>query len=180
MREHDDQVHRLRVPVSEADWVRGPADAPVSLAEYGDYQCPHCQRAYYEVEKLLGAQGPQVKFSFRHLPITSVHPRAMPAAIAADAAGRQGKFWEMHRKLYESQGSLEEGDIARYAQEIGLDLEQFARDREDPEIEKHILQQRLEGVRSGANGTPTFFINGERYDGEFSFEGLSAAVEAAK
>jgi len=174
-----DEVHKLGIPASEEDWTRGPAEAPVTIVEYGDYQCPACQRAYVEVEKLLTAEVGNVKFVFRHFPLMSAHPQAMAAALAAEAAGRQGKFWEMHRKLFESRGQLDHEHIRSYAAELGLELDKFARDIKSKEIEAHIRQQRLEGARSGVNGTPTFFVNASRDDGDFTYEALSAAVRAA-
>ena len=175
-----DEVHKLGIPASEEDWIRGPAEAPVTIVEYGDYQCPACQRAYVEVEKLLTAEGGNVKFVFRHFPLMSTHPQAMAAALAAEAAGRQGKFWQMHAKLFESGGQLDDQHIRQYAAELELDLGKFARDIQSKETEAQIRQQRLEGARSGANGTPTFFVNGARYDGDFTYEALSAVVQAAR
>lgn len=152
---------------------------PVTIVEYGDYQCPACQRAYVEVEKLLTAEGPNARFVFRHFPLMTTHPRAMAAALAAEAAGRQGKFWQMHAKLFESHEQLDDQHIQQYAAELALDLDKFARDIQSEGIEAHIRQQRLAGARSGVNGTPTFFINGYRYDGDFTYEALSAAVQTA-
>ena len=175
-----EEVHKLRVPVSEEDWGRGPADAPVTIVEYGDYECPACQRAYWEMEKLLEAEGGNVRFVFRHFPLTSTHPRAMAASLAAEAAGHQGKFWEMNRKLFESRGQLGDEHIRGYAQELGLDMDRFARDIKSKEIEANIRQERLAGARSGVNGTPTFFVSGTRYDGLFTYEAISTAMQVAE
>ncbi len=175
-----EEVHELRVPVSEEDWIRGPVDASVTIVEYGDYECPACQRAYREVEKLLESEEGRVRFIFRHFPLIRMHPQALGAALAADAAGRQSKFWEMHSKLYENRGQLGDEHIRGYAQELGLDMDRFIRDIKSKQIEAHIRQQRLEGARSGVNGTPTFFVNGTRYDGDFAHEALAAAVRAAR
>jgi len=174
-----EEVHELRVPVSEQDWTWGPADAPVTIVEYGDYECPACQYTHGEVQKFLEADGHSVQFVFRHFPLTTVHPRAMPAALAAEASGRQGKFWEMHRKLFEGRGQLDHERIRGYATELGLGLDRFARDIKSKGIEAQIRQQRLEGARSGVNGTPTLFVNGSRYDGDMTCEALSAAVQTA-
>jgi len=174
-----EEGHQLRVPLSEQDWVRGPADAPVTLVEYGDYECPACQYAHGEVEKLLEAEGHNVRFVFRHFPLMTTHPQAMAAALAVEAAGRQGKFWEMHHKLFESRGQLDHEHIRGYAAELGLELDNFARDIKSKEIEVQIRQHRLEGARSGVNGTPTFFVNGSRYDGDITYEALSSAVQTA-
>ena len=175
-----DEVHKLGVPVSEEDWTRGPAGAPVIIVEYGDYECPACQFAYAQVEKLLEAEAGNVKFVFRHFPLMSIHPQAMAAALAAEAAGRQSKFWQMHAKLFESRGELDDQHIGQYGVELELDLDKFARDIQSEGIEAHIRQQRLEGARSGVNGTHTFFVNGSRYDGDFTYEALSAVVWAAR
>ena len=175
-----DEVHKLGVPVSKEDWTRGAAGAPVIIVEYGDYECPACQSAYAQVERLLEAEGGNVKFVFRHFPLMSTHPQAMAAALAAEAAGRQSKFCQMHAKLFESRGELDDQHIGQYAVELELDLDKFARDIQSEEIEAHIRQQRLEGARSGVNGTPTFFVNGSRYDGDLIYEALSAAVRASR
>lgn len=174
-----DRGHRLRQPVGDEDHVRGPTEAPVTLVEYGDYQCPSCQAAHQEVEQLLGVHGDQVRFVFRHFPLMSVHEHALPAATAAEAAGRQGKFWEMHSKLFESRGQLADADLRDYANDIGLDLAQFNADRTDEQIERAIREQRLQGARSGVNGTPTFFLNGERHDAAWSYEALLLAIDEA-
>jgi protein-disulfide isomerase len=175
-----DDVHQLAVPVSEEDWIRGPDEAPVTIVEYGDYQCPFCQRAHGDIERLLAAQAGHVRFVFRHFPLMSAHPQAMAAAVAAEAAGRQGSFWQMHAKLFGSHGHLDDQRIREYAADLELDLDKFARDVESEEIESHIRRQRLAGARSGVNGTPTFFVNGLRYDGDPTYGGLSAAVTTAR
>jgi len=198
----DEEPHHLREPVSGADWTRGPstgsgsphdaregpsragsrggpADAPVTLVEYADFQCEFCQAAYPEIEKVLRARGDQVRFVFRHFPLQSSHPRALAAALAAEAAGRQGKFWEMHATLFEHPGRLEEEDLRRYARELGLDLERFDADRADPELAAKIQHQKRVGARSGVNGTPCFYINGLRYDGPRDSRSLSGVLEQA-
>ena len=174
-----DEGHKLAVAASEEDRTRGPTDAPVTVVEYGDYQCPACQLAYGEVEKLLEAQGGDVLFVFRHFPLTSVHQRAMAAALAAEAAGDQGKFWQMHARLFEGRGQLDDQQIQEYAAELELDSDKFAQDVQSDEAASRIRQQRLDGARSGVNGTPTFFINGYRHEGAPTYEALSAAVAAA-
>ena len=174
-----DEVHELRVPPSAEDHVRGPADAPVTIVEYGDYECKDCRRAHSEVEGLMAADEGNVKLVFRHFPLMSLHPNAMAAALAAEAAGRQDKFWQMHARLFEGGKQLDEQRIQQYATELGLDPEAFDRDVNSKEVEAHIRQQRLQGARTGVNGTPTFFINGLRYAGDFTTRALSAAVQAA-
>jgi len=173
------EVHRLRVPVSDEDWWRGPANAPVTLVEYADFECEHCQAAYPGLEKLARAYRDHLRFVMRHFPVVSSHPRAMDAALAAEAAGKQGRFWEMHRRLFENPGKLDAQDLLRHAREIGLDMKRFQDDMNDPQLKRKIEEQKRQGLRSGVNGTPTLFLNGVRYDGPRDFEALSEAVEAA-
>jgi protein-disulfide isomerase len=176
--EHDNQrPHRLRVAVSNDDWSRGPADAPVTLVEYADYECPHCQAAHPVLEELLRAHADRLRFVVRHFPVTSAHPRAAAAALAAEAAGRQGKFWEMHARLFGNPGQLDPADLRRHARDLGLDLERFQDDLDDPRLAGKIQEHRRQGLRSGVNGTPTLFFNGARHDGARDLESLSQAVE---
>ena len=174
----EEETHQLRVPVSDSEWTSGPKNAPVTLVEYLDYQCPNCQGAFPEVERLRKEEASRMRFVVRHFPLTSEHPRAMAAALAAEAAGKQGKFWEMYVMLFKNRGKLAEEDLRRYGEILGLDMARYEKDRHDKELEHHITQMKIQGARSGVNGTPTFFINGERYDGSATFEDLSAAVEA--
>jgi protein-disulfide isomerase len=164
--------------VGDDDWILGPAEAPVTLVEYADFQCPHCQRAHPVVEGILARFGARVRLVFRHLPISSSHPQAMPAALAAEAAGRQGKFWEMERRLMQARGDLSARQLERYAEEIGLDVHRWKLDTADPALTDKINRQKLMGVRSGANGTPTFFINGERFDGDVEADLEQAIADA--
>ncbi len=172
------EENRLQDPVSEADWPRGPSHAPVVLVEYGDYDCNACRAVHGVVERLLAEKGDHILFAFRHFPLTKPHPRALPAARAAEAAGRQGKFWEMHKAIFENPREPSDQQLAKYAAHIGLDMARFATDFADKEIEREILRRRMHGLRSGVNGTPTFYINGKRYDGEPSYESLAAAIDA--
>lgn len=173
------EAHRLRQPVSEKDWTRGPAEAPVTLVEYIDFECPHCQRAYPIIERLVGRISIEVRFVVRHFPVPSTHLHAEEAARAAEAAGRQGKFWEMYHALFAAQGRLAHEDLLRYAEELGLEAPRFRRDLEDPGVAEKIAEQRYLGLRSGVNGTPTLFINGVRYDFGVDEEGLRKALEEA-
>ncbi len=171
------ETHRLRVPVSAEDWSRGPAQAPVTLVEYADYECSHCRAAYPILEGLLQAQRARLRLVVRHFPIVSSHPHATDAALAAEAAGRQSRFWEMHKQLFEGAGELDRDDLLRRAAAIGLDIERFQQDLDDPELRRKIEVQKREGLRSGVNGTPTLFLNAVRYDGPRDLESLSRAVE---
>jgi protein-disulfide isomerase len=169
----------LATPVTEErDHIQGPPDAPVTLLEYGDYECPYCGAAYPIIKDVQARMGDRLRFVFRNFPITTSHAHAQQAAEAAEAAGAQGRFWEMHDLLYENQKRLGDDDLRAYAQRIGLDLERF-----DKELAEHVHAPRvredfMSGVRSGVNGTPTFFINGARYDDAYDVETLLAALGA--
>jgi protein-disulfide isomerase len=168
----------LTLPVSDRDHTEGPADAPVTLVEYGDYQCPHCGRAHPIVKDVQQRLVHRLRFVFRHFPITGLHPHAQHAAEAAEAAAAQGHFWEMHDALFEHQYALDDRHLTFYASSIGLDLDRF-----EGALSAHIYAPRvredfLSGVRSGVNGTPTFFINGTRYDGSWDAETLMDALSA--
>jgi protein-disulfide isomerase len=173
---------RLTIPVApDQDHVAGPASAPLTLVEYGDYQCPYCGAAYPEVKKVQKKLGARLRFVFRNFPITTAHQFAMRAAETAEAASAQGKFWEMHDFLYEHQGTLGDDQKAlTYAKGLGLNVTQIAK-----ELDKHTYVGRIEkdfmgGVRSGVNGTPTFFVNGVRFDGQPLAEDLVAALESGQ
>lgn len=170
---------RLVAPVNDQDHVQGPASAPVTLVEYGYYQCPYCGQAYPILKELLARIGNRVRFVFRNFPLQEIHPYAAMAAEAAEAAGVQGKFWEMHDRLYEHQRALSPEDLVGHAGAIGLDVKRFVRDLEDGTQAKRVQDDFLSGVRSGVNGTPTFFINGLRYDGSWDLESLLGAIEEA-
>jgi protein-disulfide isomerase len=174
-----DNSATLTQHVSARDHAEGPADAPVTLVEYGDYQCPYCGAAYPVVKRLQKTLGKKLRFVFRNFPVTQAHPYALIAAEAAEAAALQGKFWEMHDLLYERQASLKPDIIPTWAKKIGLDLDKFGNDiKQGGVVEKRIKEDRQSGIRSGVNGTPTFYINGTRYDGSSDYDSLLAALEA--
>jgi protein-disulfide isomerase len=170
----------LTLPVSEErDHVQGPADAAVTLVEYGDYECPYCGAAYPIIKEVQSRMGDRLRFVFRNFPITTSHPHAEQAAETAEAAAAQGRFWEMHDLLYENQKRLRERDLRAYAEQLGLDVERF-----DKELTEHVHAARvyedfMSGVRSGVNGTPTFYVDGVRYDDSYALENLLAALERA-
>jgi protein-disulfide isomerase len=170
---------RLVVPVGPRDHIRGPKDAAVTLVEYGDYQCPFCGAAHPVVQELLDLEPNDVRFVFRHFPITTLHPLAEPAAEAAEAAGAQGKFWQMHDWIYEHQDSVAPETLAAAASMLGLDLVRFAADVSGHRHEQKIREDFMSGVRSGVNGTPTFFINGVRHDGGYTLDEMLEAIETA-
>jgi len=169
----------LTVPVSERDHVRGPATAPLTLLEYGDYECPFCGAAHpivKEVERLLEGD---LRFAYRHFPLSQIHPHAYQAAEAAEAAGAQGRFWEMHDQLFEHQDRLDTSDLITYADALGLDLTRFVHDLETHAHAPRLREDFLSGVRSGVNGTPTFFVNGVRHNGGYDLPSLVEALREA-
>jgi protein-disulfide isomerase len=172
----------LTPPVGAGDHVAGPDDAPVTLVEYGDYECPYCGMASPIVKRAQQDLGSRLRFIFRNFPLAESHPHARLAAMAAEAAGAQGKFWEMHDMLFEHQDALEAEDLVGYAKSLGLDVPQFTRDLEAGTYAKRVRDDFRNGVRSGVNGTPTFFVNGSRYDGSWANEKgfIHALREAAQ
>jgi protein-disulfide isomerase len=168
---------KLKPPVGPHDHVQGPAEAPVTLVEYGDYECPYCGEAYPVVKALQKRLGDQMRFVFRNFPLAQAHPHAEHAAEGAEAAGAQGKFWEMHDMLYENQDALEDEDLVRYARALHLDVPRFVKEMESGAHLERVREDFRSGVRSGVNGTPTFFINGARHDGPFDLASLLAAIE---
>jgi protein-disulfide isomerase len=170
----------LTVPVDvDRDHIQGPADSAVTLVEYGDYECPYCGAAYPIVKEVQSRMGEKLRFVFRNFPITTSHPHAEQAAEAAEAAGAQGKFWEMHDLLYEKQRRLGDDDLRSYGVQLGLDLEAFERDLAEHVHAARVREDFMSGVRSGVNGTPTFYINGIRHDDSYELETLLAALEQA-
>jgi protein-disulfide isomerase len=170
----------LTVPVSESrDHIQGAPDAPVTLVEYGDYECPYCGAAYPIVKEAQARMGSRLRFVFRNFPITTSHPHAERAAEAAEAAASQGSFWEMHDLLYENQKHLRDEDLRSYAERLGLDLDRFDRELAGRVYAERVHEDFMGGVRSGVNGTPTFYINGVRHDDSYDLETLVAALDEA-
>lgn len=177
----------LAPPVRSEDHSAGPADAPITLVEYGDYQCPHCGMAHPRVKALQKRFGNRMRFVFRNFPLAESHPEAMHAAEAAEsvaASAGDAAFWTMHDLLYEHQqddlDALDDAHLARYATEAGAKADQVQSDLEGAVHEKRVRADFMSGVRSGVNGTPTFFMNGVRYDGDWSdVSAFAADIEAA-
>lgn len=168
----------LTLPVSpDRDHIRGPVDAPVSLVEYGDYQCPYCAGTRPIVDEVQNRMGDELQFVFRHFPITTVHAYAEIAAEAAEAAGAQGRFWDMHDVLFENQDQLTPSYLRAYAGALGLDTERFDRELAGHVYADRVREDFMSGVRSGANGTPTFFINGVRHEGSYELPDLLRALQ---
>jgi len=173
---------KLTVPVNETrDHIQGSTQAKVILVQYGDYQCPYCGEAYPIIKRIEKRFGSDLRFVFRNFPITEAHPFAETGAEIAEAAGAQGKFWEMHDYLYENQQSLSNVDyFARYANEkLGLDGKRLKEEVLTRTYSPRIKEDFMSGVRSGVNGTPTFFINDYRHNGSYDYEVLEEAIEIA-
>ena len=170
---------RSHAAVTARDHVRGPTRAQVTLLEYGDYQCPFCGEAFWVLRDIEERFRRELRFVFRNFPLTEVHPLALEAAEAAEAAAAQHKFWEMHDLLYQNQPRFELGELGAYATELGLDLDAFTSDLESHRHRERIREDFMDGVRSGVNGTPCLFINGERYNGFVEEEPLAKAIDAA-
>ena len=171
---------KLTLPVSEdRDHIQGRPDARVTLLEYGDYECPYCGAAYPIIKEVQSRMGDRLRFVFRNFPITTSHPHAERAAEATEAAGGQSKFWEMHDHLYENQRHLEDADLHGYAEQLGLDVGIFDQDLAGHQYAERVREDFMSGVRSGVNGTPTFYINGVRHDDSYELETLLAALDRA-
>jgi protein-disulfide isomerase len=171
-------MSRLRIAVSERDHARGPGAAAFTLVEYGDYQCPYCAQAQTKVDALRRAFPGNFRLVYRHFPLTQLHEFAFMAAMSAEAAAEQGKFWEMHEGLYRNQNRLGREAIFELAEQLGLDLERFEDSLVDTALGDKIRKDFMGGVRSGVNGTPTFYINGGRYDGPLEAKILAPLVAA--
>lgn len=172
-------MSKLTPPVGPGDHILGDPEAPVTLVEFGDYECPYCGRAHLVLNEVLPQVSTDVRFVFRHFPLVQLHPHALAAAEAAEAAGAQGKFWPMHVTLYENQDALEPADLLGYAEALELDTARFA-----GELSAHTHLDKVEadfrsGERSGVRGTPTFFINGVRHEGGWDAPTLLGALRAA-
>jgi protein-disulfide isomerase len=172
-------MEKLILPISKRDHVQGKEHAPVTFVEYGDYECPYCGQAYGIIQQLKRQEGERMRFVFRNFPLSQIHPHALHAAYSAEAASLQGKFWEMHDLLFKNQHALEDQDLLAYAQAIDLVIEQFINDFRSEAVREKVQEDFMSGLRSGVNGTPTFFINGVRYDGSYELDMLTAAIEEA-
>ncbi|MET0638136.1 MAG: thioredoxin domain-containing protein [Chitinophagaceae bacterium] len=154
----------LRPGISSRDHIQGNPDAFIELVKYGDYQCPHCARAFLVVVNLESELNGNLKFVFRNFPLAKIHPEAVIAAIAAEAAALQGMFWEMHDLIFENQDELSREMLLEVAASLDLDMEQFATDLASEQLAERVDSDFESGIRSGVNATPTFFINGEKYN----------------
>lgn len=169
----------LSVPVSPSDHISGAEYAPVTMVEYGDYQCPYCAEAYQIVEMIRNYFGSRLRFVFRHFPLTEVHPFAEQAAETAEFASTQGLFWQMHRLLYESHAQLNAPELLASARALGLSQATLEAALANQTYAPEVQEDFLGGVRSGVNGTPAFFIQGVRHDGPYDYESLAASIHAS-
>ena len=162
----------LKPGVSPTDHSTGKTNAPVELVEFGDYECPHCGAAHPVIKRLQDQLGSDLLFVFRNFPLSNVHPHAVKAATAAEAAALQGRFWEMHDEIFEHQDHLDTVSLFRYAEQVDLDMDRFNEDIGDLSLPGKIEEDFESGVRSGVNGTPSFFVNGHPFTGDWTGDGL--------
>lgn len=170
----------LKPAVGTSDHMQGAADAPITLVEYGDYECPYCGMAYPIMKHVQARLGNRLRFVFRNFPLSEAHPHATAAAELAEAAALQGKFWEMHDVLYEHQAALGPTHLQGYARKLGLDFEALGSALESGAPHQRVKSDFMSGVRSGVNGTPTFFVNGRRFDGDWRDEEIFAEALASE
>ena len=171
-------VPRLVLPTDPGrDHIRGPVNARLTLLEYGDFECPYCGAAHPVVDEIRRRLGRHLRFVFRHFPLSTVHPHAELAAEAAEAAGAQGKFWEMHDRLFEHQAALGNDDLIAHGTALDLDIDALTRELADGTYAQRVREDFTTGVRSGVNGTPSFFINNVRYDGSHDLGSMLNTLE---
>jgi len=169
----------LKIPVSDQDHIQGNAKAACTLVEYGDYECPNCGAAYPLVKQIQAHMGKQLRFVFRNFPMTRLHPNAQAAAETAEFAGSKGKFWAMHDLLYENQQQLSQSSFAQLAKALKLDPAELQQALAAKTFADRVSEDFSGGVRSGVNGTPTFYINGQRYDDPMDLDSMVAAIQKA-
>ena len=172
-----DPARAFNLPVGNSP-VKGPADAPVTIVEFSDYQCPFCARTEPLVRQALAAYPTQAKLVYKHMPLVSIHPQALPAALAATAAGRQGKFWEMHEKLFGNQKDLGPDQFRQYARDLGLDMNKFEADMQSEQVKAAVQEDMQLAQRVGIRGTPTIFVNGRILQNR-SLEGFKQIIDPA-
>jgi hypothetical protein len=174
------ELVRLKNAVTKCDHISGRLGAPITLVEYGNFQCIHCGDAYSVIKELRNVLGDCLLFAFRHFPTVRTHPLSMRAAEASEAAGAQGKFWEMHDELFSHQQALEDHDLLRYGKRIGLDVERFGRDMDENSFLKIVEAEFNRSLfDEHVTGTPTFYINGVRYTDATDIESLLSAMQQA-
>ena len=172
-------LNLLLLPIRAEDHVFGPETAQTTLVEYGDYECPECGRLFTAIHRLQTTEPERLRIAFRHYPLSGIHPCAQEAAEAAEAAGAQGKFWEMHDLLFLNQHQLKRKDLARYAEQIGLDVKRFLNELKKGVYADSVREDFRLGVQNGVYGTPGLFVNGVRYNGPYDAESLLATPVAS-
>ncbi len=175
--EENEEIGKLNLPVNDRDRIQGPRTASVKLVEYGDYECPYTGQAYPIVKEIQKLLGDKLLFVFRNFPLREIHPHAEHAAEAAEAAATQGKFWEMHDYLFEHQRALDDNHLLKYAETLGINTDIFRREMSGHIYTSLIDKSLGDGIASGVEGTPTFFINGVRHNGSWNLETLLAAIK---
>lgn len=170
-------MQKLTQPVTDLDHSQGPAAAPVTIVEYGDYQCPYTRKASLNMARVMRRSGDRLRFVFRNFPLSHIHPNAQSAAEAAEAAAAQDKFWDMHARLFENQQKLDDPNLAHYAADLDLDRARFDQEMADRTHAARVLEDFDSGTRSGVSQTPTFFINGVLYTGSYSSGVLIDVIE---
>ena len=170
-------LSHLLLPIRPIDHIHGPDDAPVTLVEYGDYECPDCGLLYVTLRDLQVEYPAKLRVVFRQYPLSGIHPHAQQAAEAAEAAGVQGKYWDMHTLLFERQQALRTKDLIGYAEELGLDVQQFRRELKDETHQQRVRADFMAGVQNGVRGTPGLFWNGVRYDADWDYASLKRLLE---
>lgn len=170
---------KLKPAVSVQDHMKGDLHAPVILVEYGDFQCPHCGAAYPIVKQIVKDFKEKMAFVFRHFPLAEAHPYAQAAAVASEAAANQDKFWQMHALIFENQRLLSVEMLLQLAESLKLDMRTFGHDFKDPKLFKKVEDQFESGILSGVNGTPSFYINGIKYEDSYDYESLTRAIDRA-
>ena len=167
---------RLKPPVGNRDHIKGDLTSPIQLLEFGDFQCPHCGAAHPIIKEIEKKFGEELVFIFRHFPMSELHPFAQAAAVASEAAARQGKFWQMHDLIFENQAALSNELLLLLAKSLQLNMKSFQKDLRDPELFEKVETDFESGVISGVNGTPSFYINGNKYEGPYEFPSLVTAI----
>lgn len=170
-------LSKLLLPIEPDDHVQGVPDAPYTLVEYGDYECPDCGRLFVTLRHLHSELGDKLRFAFRHYPLSGIHRHALQAAEAAEAASAQGRFWEMHDVLFRNQNALEKKDLQRYALQLALDVKRFDKELKDRIYENRVWEDFRRGVANGVYGTPGLFINGVRHNGALDRDSLLARLK---
>jgi len=175
-----EKINKLTTPIKKNyDHIQGPINAPIRIVEYGDYECPYTGEAYPIVQEIRRRLGNSICFVFRNFPLNEIHPHAQHAAEAAEAAGAQDKFWQMYDYLFEHQNELDDRHLLVYGQRIGLDIERFKKEISEHIYEPIIMESLKNGIKSGVQGTPTFFLNGVRYEGSWDLETLLKTIESS-